>query len=47
VRARPAFGEQGFAHLGRYGQIGYVIAVDVPNLALTVAERHGVEPAGL
>jgi hypothetical protein len=31
VRMGTAFGEKGFAHLARDGEVGYAVAVDVPD----------------
>src|ERR671933_2282577 len=47
VRKSPALREDLFAHLWRDGEVGYVVAVDVPDLAFPVAERGGAEPAWL
>src|ERR671933_355445 len=47
VRKSPALREDLLAHLWRDGEVGYVVAVDVPDLAFPVAERGGAEPAWL
>ena len=45
VRLRTASGEDAFAHLLGDGKVRYPVAVDVPDLALTIMERDGAKPA--
>src|SRR3712207_5783290 len=47
MRTSAASREDALAHLTRNGEVGYPVAVDVPDLALTIPKRGGAEPAGL
>src|SRR5918998_1971315 len=47
VRPSAAARDYVLAHLGRDGEVGNEVAVDVPDLTLPVAEGHGAEPARL